>query len=171
MQISGSIYEAVCVDEHRSRTLRCPLLSPFRANPIFGCFGPSRARPSQNGTCGDFTEMCSGSGAGSYLRRTDSCITQLKAQGPCRTCNESKEEYTVTMVVSIRNKRIFISLDASHERRVPSLGLFFQFYHCRFYQLGPDNSCYRTYQVRADNLGPLTLEFSCALNVRTRTLL
>jgi len=23
---------------------------------------------------------------------TDSCITQLKAQGPCRTCNESKEE-------------------------------------------------------------------------------
>jgi len=30
--------------------------------------------------------------AGSYLRRIDSCITQLKAQGPSRTCNESKEE-------------------------------------------------------------------------------
>jgi hypothetical protein len=30
--------------------------------------------------------------AGSYLRQTDSCITQLKAQGPSRTCNESKEE-------------------------------------------------------------------------------
>ena len=30
--------------------------------------------------------------AGSYLRLTDSCITQLKAQGPSRTCNESKEE-------------------------------------------------------------------------------
>ena len=30
--------------------------------------------------------------AGSYLRRTDSCITQLQAQGPSRTCNESKEE-------------------------------------------------------------------------------
>ena len=29
---------------------------------------------------------------GSYLRRIDSCITQLKAQGPARTCNESKEE-------------------------------------------------------------------------------
>ena len=28
---------------------------------------------------------------GSYLRLIDSCITQLKAQGPSRTCNESKE--------------------------------------------------------------------------------
>jgi len=27
--------------------------------------------------------------AGSYLRRIDSFITQLKAQGPSRTCNES----------------------------------------------------------------------------------
>jgi len=31
-------------------------------------------------------------GGGSYLRRIDSCITQLKAQGPSRTCNASKEE-------------------------------------------------------------------------------
>ena len=30
--------------------------------------------------------------AGSYLRLIDSCITQLKAQGPSRTCNESKED-------------------------------------------------------------------------------
>ena len=29
---------------------------------------------------------------GSYLRHIDFCITQLKAQGPSRTCNESKEE-------------------------------------------------------------------------------
>ena len=29
---------------------------------------------------------------GSYLRPIDSCITQLKAQGPIGTCNESKEE-------------------------------------------------------------------------------
>jgi len=36
--------------------------------------------------------LCSGSEAGSYLRLIDSCITQLKAQGPSRTCNESKEE-------------------------------------------------------------------------------
>ena len=38
------------------------------------------------------TKICSGSEAGSYLRRIGSCITQLKAQGPSRTCNESKEE-------------------------------------------------------------------------------
>jgi len=30
--------------------------------------------------------------AWSRLRLIDSCITQLKAQGPARTCNESKEE-------------------------------------------------------------------------------
>ena len=36
--------------------------------------------------------MCSGTEAGSYLTLIDSCITQLKAQGPSRTCNESKEE-------------------------------------------------------------------------------
>ena len=28
----------------------------------------------------------------SHLRLTDSCITQLRAQGPSRTCNESTEE-------------------------------------------------------------------------------
>ena len=39
-----------------------------------------------------FTEMCCGTEAGSYLRLIDSCITQLKARGPSRTCNESKEE-------------------------------------------------------------------------------
>ena len=30
-----------------------------------------------------------GSEVGSYLRLIDSCITQLKAQGPSTTCNES----------------------------------------------------------------------------------
>ena len=30
--------------------------------------------------------------AGSYLRLIDFCITKLKAQGPSRTCNESKED-------------------------------------------------------------------------------
>ena len=39
-----------------------------------------------------FTEMCCGTEAGSYLRLIDSCITQIKAQRPSRTCNESKEE-------------------------------------------------------------------------------
>ena len=30
-------------------------------------------------------------GCSSYLRLIDSCITQVKAQGPARTCKESKE--------------------------------------------------------------------------------
>ena len=29
---------------------------------------------------------------GSYLRLVDSCITQLKAQGPSRNCDESNKE-------------------------------------------------------------------------------
>ena len=36
--------------------------------------------------------MCCGTEAGSYLRLKDSCIAQLEAHGPARTCNESKEE-------------------------------------------------------------------------------
>ena len=36
--------------------------------------------------------MCSGSKACSYLRLIDACIAQLKAHGPFRACNESKEE-------------------------------------------------------------------------------
>ena len=36
--------------------------------------------------------MCCDTEAGSCLRLIDSCTTQLKAQGPSRTCNESKEE-------------------------------------------------------------------------------
>jgi len=31
-----------------------------------------------------------GRGGSDPLRLIDSCITQIKAQGPCRTCNESK---------------------------------------------------------------------------------
>ena len=34
--------------------------------------------------------MCSVSEVGSYLRLIDSCITQLKAQGPSRTCRVKK---------------------------------------------------------------------------------
>ena len=40
----------------------------------------------------NFTELCSGFEAGSYVRLIDACMTQLKAQGPSRTCNESKDE-------------------------------------------------------------------------------
>ena len=56
---------------------------------------PSAARSKgKNNHC---TEMCSGSEAGSYLRLIDSCITQIKAQEPSRTCNESKEEEAIQM--------------------------------------------------------------------------
>ena len=37
------------------------------------------------------SEMCSGSEAGSYLRLIDSCITQLKAQGPVDGKEEEKK--------------------------------------------------------------------------------
>jgi len=40
------------------------------------------ASPRKGRVLDHSTEMCSGSEAGSYLRLTDSCITQLKAQGP-----------------------------------------------------------------------------------------
>ena len=44
----------------------------------------------------------------SDLRLIDSCITQLKAQGPSRTCNESKEEEeegpVSTVIVNAVNK-------------------------------------------------------------------
>ena len=36
--------------------------------------------------------MCCSNEAGSYLRLTHSCITQLKAQGPSRICNKSEGE-------------------------------------------------------------------------------
>ena len=36
--------------------------------------------------------MCCGNEEGSYLRPIDSCITQLEAQGPSRTCTDSTEE-------------------------------------------------------------------------------
>ena len=38
------------------------------------------------------SEKCNGSEAGSYLMLTDSCITQLKAQGPSRTCRVKKKK-------------------------------------------------------------------------------
>jgi len=46
-----------------------------------------------------FTEMCFGTETGSNLRLIHSCITQLKAQGPSGTCNESKEEVVMDLGV------------------------------------------------------------------------
>ena len=42
-----------------------------------------------------FTETGSVSEAGLHLRLTDFCITQLQAQGPSGSCNESREERRV----------------------------------------------------------------------------
>ena len=81
-------------------------LSPM-SNPLLNCrklprkcfewpdsavFPACTARHSSQFQNNHLTEMCSGSEAGSYLRRIDCCITQLKAQGPSRTCNESQEK-------------------------------------------------------------------------------
>ena len=53
--------------------------------------GPSCAHFS-SWLCVSALHMCCATEAGSHLRRIDSGITQLTAQGPSRTCNESKEE-------------------------------------------------------------------------------
>ena len=59
------------------------------------------------------TEMGCGTEAGSYLRRIDSCVTRLKAQGPSRTCNESKEEEGETVIASIARFRPSARFDAT----------------------------------------------------------
>jgi len=55
--------------------------------------------------------------AGSYLRLIDSCITQLKAQGPFRTCNESKEEETAARRVPQQAPRHH---PPTRQRRLPT---------------------------------------------------
>ena len=75
----------------------------------------------------------SGSEAGSYLRLIDSCITQLKSQGPSRTCNESKEEDVQGEggrvevgegVVGVGLRRLGVR---AHPRRVRGPGVAFRF--------------------------------------------
>jgi len=56
-------------------------------SPTWHCSTPAPPPPTSQ-KCVVVTE------AGTYLRLIDSCITQLKAQGPSRTCNKSKEEDT-----------------------------------------------------------------------------
>ena len=62
----------------RSRTLPCTAQS----TSCWSCSPPSLLASPRS----------PGNEAGSYLRLIDSCITQHKAQGPSRTCHESKEE-------------------------------------------------------------------------------
>ena len=51
--------------------------------------------------------MVSGSEVRSYLRLIDPCVTQLKAQIPSRTCNESKEkEEDAMLVTSVASEKV-----------------------------------------------------------------
>ena len=43
-----------------------------------------------------------------YLRRIDSFITHLKAQGPARTCDESKEEEEEEVTEVMNRQRVTI---------------------------------------------------------------
>ena len=79
------------------------------------------------GAHGDFDQGRAGGDAGQfpYLRLIDSCITQLKAQGPSRTCNESKEEEKKNSRASYP-KHLSLSLSLSLSRaRARALSLPF----------------------------------------------
>jgi len=66
---------------------------PAREIALASCFAGGAQEASEPSDSGPhFTEMCCGTEAGSYLRLIDSCITQLKAHGPSRTCNEIKKK-------------------------------------------------------------------------------
>jgi len=73
-------YGSICLVIFVARFVKKINFPVSRETPLPGEYGTYKS------------EMCSGSEAGSYLRLIDSCITQRKAQGPSRTCNESKEE-------------------------------------------------------------------------------
>ena len=51
------------------------------------------------------------------MRLVDSCITQLEAQGPSRTCHESKEEEEVMRVVTEGNNATCIVLQGKCKGR------------------------------------------------------
>ena len=57
--------------------------------------------------------------AGSYLRLIDFCITQLKAQRPSRTCNESKEEEEEAHQCG--EPRLFLASKLTNVQRGPSM--------------------------------------------------
>ena len=57
-----------------------------------------------------------------YLRLIDSCITQLKAQGPSRTCNESKEEEEETCSLRGEVASILLTPPRKTEASTPCLG-------------------------------------------------
>jgi len=65
--------------------------SKDRFQPRVGCYGRQYSRVLQNAGVG-VRPIESLSTKPNVARLIDACITHLKAQGPSRTCNESKEE-------------------------------------------------------------------------------
>ena len=55
---------------------------------------------------GNKMDLGCGSEAGSYSRLTDLCITQLQAQRPSRSCNESDEKERDVSVTSMVEARV-----------------------------------------------------------------
>jgi len=108
------------------------------------------ARHSSQFKNNNFTEMCSGSEAGSYLRLIDSCITQLKAQGPAISCNKSKEEEEEGLRVQGSVCRGFRVSGSGF--RVPGFGFRVSGFGFRFSVFVFRVSCFgfRDYEVEAD---------------------
>ena len=55
-------------------------------------------------SCSRTSSVCIGTEANSYLRRIDSCISQLKIQGPSRTCNERFKKKKKSSVAQSRDQ-------------------------------------------------------------------
>ena len=73
--------------------LHCPISGRCLLEYIIGTQSVRHCRDaSRSGLLIGSSGFRRGSEAGSYLRLIDSCIAQLKAQGPFRNCHESKEE-------------------------------------------------------------------------------
>ena len=96
-----------------------PLFAGFRARGYLGLLLVLAAGEREEGVTlpQKHQKMCSGCEADSYLRLIDSCITQLKVQGPSRTCNESKEEED-TLVCFLSSPQVSVR-KGSHFPRSP----------------------------------------------------
>ena len=73
-----------------AESLQIAAQSYMARNSIFQL--ANRPPNSSRLTASGLVAPCPLTETGSYIRLIDSCIPQLKAQGPSRTCNESKEE-------------------------------------------------------------------------------
>ena len=84
---SGSMLTRCCI--RHTKTFSC--LRDWVLHTRSRVTSPVPVRHSSQFKNNHSRSMCSGSETGSYLRLTDSCITQLKAQGPSRTCRVQKK--------------------------------------------------------------------------------